>query len=1037
MAELLVRGDLSIWVPASGTTANFYAKGLATNIDIYVQPKGTGKFRSLGAIQTGSKSADPSGANGDFYYNTTTNKFRAYENGAWVDMIGGGGGGISDGDKGDITVTSSGATWTIDNGVVTFAKIVSSAAAGLSVIGRSTNSAGVFAEINAANDAEVLRRSGTTLGFGTIATAGIANSAVTLAKLANGTALSVLGRSANSSGVYADIAAGTDNHILRRSGTTIGFGTVTATAGGLTQATARLLGRTTASTGAVEAIALGSNEGLQFGTQTLGIGGTISSTSNLSLIPSSQWQISSFSGTSNDFFSFSLESNPTLYRVYMDAGADNLNVSGLTIEPEVTTLRSRADWDGISAYEFEAAVRTDTQAVILSVDNIATGNDCDIRVFDDEIILMANGNDRLKVTVGGTYITNEFYPFQSTTGSMGSAVGREGSIRYNTTTKKPVYSDGTNWVDIGTGGGGGGGTPGGSDTQVQYNSGGTFAGSSGLVWNNTDAVLTTTRYGHTGLSAAPSGSVANGQMYYDTTELDFRGRINGQWNNLTRPRIVVTSSTTVTLDETYRNAIVVCTAASTVTVNGPSLSLGFTVTLIKANTGNVQFVPTGGTTLDATSDTIITIHTSATFFKKTSTVWQGTGSLENPGGAGQVIYWGAGGIDSEAAFSYDNSANRVTVPVVNTAPAAGDISSPSNGDIWYNSTTGKFRARQGGSTVDLITAAGAGTVTSVNVTSTSGLSFSGGPITSSGTITMSGTLLSSFGGTGLTSYTAGDILYYASGTALSKLAAAASGNALLSGTAPSWGKIGLTTHVSGILGTANGGLGTALTDPNADRIIFWDDSAGSHAYLTLGSGLSITGTTINAASGLTNSAANTQLAMSDGTNLVNSEVYITNPSGTSINMGIGNPSAGNVVSSITAQGSGSTVSLELNSKGDIDMELTAKEFYFNSAVGISYIFLRSSTTASRLSPFNNTSFEIDGGDGTSVTINGASLTIRAGDAYGISGSGNGGHLILRTTDPGPSGGSRGQIMIQDLPTSSAGLPSNSIWNDSGTLKIIP
>lgn len=40
-----------------------------------------------------------------------------------------------------------------------------------------------------------------------------------------------------------------------------------------------------------------------------------------------------------------------------------------------------------------------------------------------------------------------------------------------------------------------------------------------------------------------------------------------------------------------------------------------------------------------------------------------------------------------------------------------------------------------------------------------------------------------------------------------------------------------------------------LADPNADRLLFWDDSAGSYAYLTLGTNLSITGTTIDAAGG--------------------------------------------------------------------------------------------------------------------------------------------------------------------------------------------
>jgi hypothetical protein len=64
------------------------------------------------------------------------------------------------------------------------------------------------------------------------------------------------------------------------------------------------------------------------------------------------------------------------------------------------------------------------------------------------------------------------------------------------------------------------------------------------------------------------------------------------------------------------------------------------------------------------------------------------------------------------------------------------------------------------------------------------------------------------GGTGITSYTIGNILYASGTTTLSALADVATGNALLSGgigAAPTYGKIGLTTHVSGVLPVANGG----------------------------------------------------------------------------------------------------------------------------------------------------------------------------------------------------------------------------------------
>jgi hypothetical protein len=70
------------------------------------------------------------------------------------------------------------------------------------------------------------------------------------------------------------------------------------------------------------------------------------------------------------------------------------------------------------------------------------------------------------------------------------------------------------------------------------------------------------------------------------------------------------------------------------------------------------------------------------------------------------------------------------------------------------------------------------------------------------------------GGTGITSYTVGDLIYASGTTALSTLADVATGNALISGgvgVAPSWGKINLTTAISGTLPVANGGTGQSIS----------------------------------------------------------------------------------------------------------------------------------------------------------------------------------------------------------------------------------
>lgn len=71
------------------------------------------------------------------------------------------------------------------------------------------------------------------------------------------------------------------------------------------------------------------------------------------------------------------------------------------------------------------------------------------------------------------------------------------------------------------------------------------------------------------------------------------------------------------------------------------------------------------------------------------------------------------------------------------------------------------------------------------------------------------------GGTGLTAVTTGDILYANGTNTLTRLSAVSTGNVLISGaSAPSWGKVSLTSHITGTLSIANGGtnntaIGTA------------------------------------------------------------------------------------------------------------------------------------------------------------------------------------------------------------------------------------
>jgi len=105
--------------------------------------------------------ANPTLAAGEMGLETDTNQFKI-GNGTtpWNSLSYGGiqgatgptgpqgptGAGASDGDKGDITVSGSGTTWTIDNSAVTYAKIQNVSATD-KILGRSSVGAGAVEEI--------------------------------------------------------------------------------------------------------------------------------------------------------------------------------------------------------------------------------------------------------------------------------------------------------------------------------------------------------------------------------------------------------------------------------------------------------------------------------------------------------------------------------------------------------------------------------------------------------------------------------------------------------------------------------------------------------------------------------------------------------------------------------------------------------------------------------------------------------------------------------------------------------------------------
>jgi len=192
------------------------------------------------------------------------------------------------------------------------------------------------------------------------------------------------------------------------------------------------------------------------------------------------------------------------------------------------------------------------------------------------------------------------------------------------------------------------------------------------------------------------------------------------------------------------------------------------------------------------------------------------------------------GLVSNQWFRWFNNIYALTgsgagiTPVANGGTGTGNI--PTNGQLLIgNGTDYSLSVLTAGSNITItntsghIEIAGAGALSSFSA-GTTGFT----PSTpTTGAITLAGTLIAANGGTGYASYAVGDLLYANTTTTFAKLADVATGNALISGgvsTAPSWGKIGLTTHVSGTLPIANGGTNGTAT-PTAGAVPYGTGTA--------------------------------------------------------------------------------------------------------------------------------------------------------------------------------------------------------------------
>ena len=351
---------------------------------------------------------------------------------------------------------------------------------------------------------------------GTYPDPGIAANAVTNTAIRDSAANSVIGRAAATAGDPADIQATVDGQVLRLSGTTLGFGTL-ATAGiGDSQityakiqnvATARILGRTTAGAGVVEELSAGANLSLSAGTLAVTASGstgqvqynssnalTASSVftfdgSNVQVGSQGQLRLGSSGATFVALRSPSSVANSNIYTLPDVVGSNGQVLQIASVSGNDATLQ----WATVSGggggapttvdYLVRTADATLTNERVVGNSNTVSANWVTAGQVSFERAALS-GDVTASVNSNTTTIANQavtFAKFQNinTARILGRTTAAAGSVEEISVGSNLSLSAGTLAV-----------TASGSTTQVQFNNGGALGGHSGLTYNSGTSELT-------------------------------------------------------------------------------------------------------------------------------------------------------------------------------------------------------------------------------------------------------------------------------------------------------------------------------------------------------------------------------------------------------------------------------------------------------------------------------------------------------------------------------------------------------------------